>query len=281
MEHLEGLRALASGYDGFVVDLWGVVHNGVALLPGVRRCLEHLAAADKRVVFLSNAPRRAGLVHGQLRRMGIPDACHAGVVTSGEVTRTLLIERTDKFVAALGRRVFHFGPGKDNDILDDVDVERAPLATADFILNTGPDDDSPEGEAGWRLTLEAASRRHLPMICANPDIEVVRGTTRLICAGYVARVYEEEYGGPVRRIGKPDPVVYGPALSMLGMARERVLALGDSLATDLRGARAAGIDAAWVLGGIHADLAERPDEAARLARQAGLTPRASLPGLVW
>ena len=177
--------------------------------------------------------------------------------------------------------MFHFGPYKDDNILDGVDVDAVPLAEADFVLNTGPDDESPEGEAAWRGTLEAAAARHLPMICANPDIDVIRGTHRVICAGYVARVYEEEYGGSVRRIGKPDPVVYPPTLHMLGVEKSRVLALGDALATDLRGAHAAGIDAAWVLGGIHADLASQPAEAVHLAQRAGLAPRASLPGFIW
>lgn len=281
MEHLAGLRQLAPDYDGFVVDLWGVVHNGVALLPGAHDCLGQLRDAGKRVVFLSNAPRRAAIVHDILRRMGVPDAWHIGVVTSGEVTRTLLIERSDPFVRALGRRVFHFGAAKDAGVLDGTGLEIVPLERAAFILNTGPDDDGLVAEASWRPLLEAAAARQLPMVCANPDIDVVRGTQRVWCAGAVARVYEIEHGGAVRRIGKPDPVVYGPAFELLGCPPQRTLAIGDALATDMLGARGAGIDGAWVLGGIHADLAGHPDLADAETEREGLAPRASLPGLIW
>ena len=281
MEHLGGMRHLAADYDGFVVDLWGVVHNGVALLAGVDDCLARLRAAGKRVVFLSNAPRRAGIVGEALRRMGVADEWHRGVVTSGEVTRTLLMERTDPFVRTLGHRVFHLGPGKDAGLLADTVFETAPLDRADFILNTGPDDDGTEAEATWRPLLAEAAARRLPMVCANPDIDVVRGTERVLCAGHVAHVYEAEHGGKVRRIGKPDPVVYLPTFALLDVAPTRTLAVGDALATDMRGAASVGIDGAWVLGGIHAELAGRPDAAAAEAERAGLAPRATLPGFVW
>lgn len=281
MDHLDGLHDIAGDYDGFVVDLWGVVHNGVHLLPGVTACLRALRDGGKRVVFLSNAPRRAAIAADGLRRMGIEDALYDGVVTSGEVTRTLLLERTHPFVAPLGDRVFHLGPPKDANVLEGAGLVTVPLGDADFVLNTGPDDDNPGAVDTWRPLLDAARARDLPMICANPDLEVVRGTTRVICAGLLARIYRDELGGRVLMVGKPEPVVYPAAFSLLDVAPARTLALGDALATDIAGAAAVGIDAVWVLGGIHAELAADLPAAAALAARAGLAPRATVPGFVW
>jgi len=271
---MSGFGDLAAGYDGFIVDLWGVVHDGVQPLPGVLDCLARLRAAGKRVVFLSNAPRRPGGIARMLANMGVgPDLYH-GIMSSGEAVFLLLRDRTDE-AATLGRRLYHLGPPRDRDVFDSLDYEQAAEpAVADFILNTGPDDDlGPHEPELYRPVLEAG----LPMICANPDLEVMKGGQRIICAGYLAEMYAAE-GGRVIQRGKPDAAIYVPTLGLLGTSRERTLAIGDSLRTDITGAKAAGVDACWVLSGIHA---LHPEQAPLEAAAEGLSPKAILPGFSW
>ena len=281
--HESGMAALAARYDGFIVDLWGVVHDGVAAYPGAVDCLARLRAGGGRVVLLSNAPRRLAAVRETLRRLGIPDHAYDGLLTSGEATRQALLERADPWFAALGPRVWHLGPAKDAGLFEGLPHTRvASPAGADFVLNTGPDDEAGETDvAPYLPSLRDCAARRLPMVCANPDLEVVRGGRRLICAGLLARRYAE-LGGEVRAIGKPHPEIYGPVRRMLGAPDRRILAVGDSLATDIAGASAAGLDGCWVLGGIHGELLGGDTALAEAeARAAGLAPVATVPGFVW
>lgn len=283
MRHLAGFAPLAQSYDGFIVDLWGVVHDGIAPYGGAVDCLLRLRAAGKRVVLLSNAPRRIRLVQAGLRAMGLPDDGYDAIMTSGEATRTALLERTDPWFAALGRHVLHVGPQQDRDLFEGLDLDIvADPDDADFLLNTGPDDDSGNsGPEPYLPALRRCAERGLPMLCANPDLEIVRGGRRIICAGLLSRFYEQ-YGGQVRSIGKPYPEVYDIVCPMLGVARPRILAVGDALATDIAGARAAGLDACWVLGGIHAEMIGNDQALAEAqAAGAGLAPIATVPLFAW
>ena len=149
---------------------------------------------------------------------------------------------------------------------------------AEFLLNTGPDDlAEPDDPAAYDPLLRQCLTAKLPMICANPDLEVIRGGRRIICAGALALRYED-WGGKVILRGKPDPAIYPPVLAMLGVTAARALAVGDSLRTDLAGARAAGIDGAFVLSGIH-QFTE--PQARAEAAAIGLHPVAILPGFMW
>ncbi|GAB6966650.1 TIGR01459 family HAD-type hydrolase [Komagataeibacter kakiaceti JCM 25156] len=291
MKWHDGLSDLADGYDGFILDLWGVVHNGVAPYPGVLDCLKRLRGRGQRIVLLSNAPRRTATVEPGLHRMGVGADLYDAIMTSGECTHRMLAARTDPWFAGLGRRMVHLGPDKDVDVYTglDLDVVTDP-AGADFVLNTGPDADLGEEDMTPYLPLlEKCVAHGLPMICANPDQQVIRGTRRLICAGAMASWYEE-HDGAVRWIGKPYPEVYELALSLLDVPRGRVLALGDALATDMRGAATAGIDGCWILGGIHQEMlggcwqqGRNPDYdlAVAEASSAGLAPVACMPSLRW
>jgi HAD superfamily hydrolase (TIGR01459 family) len=282
MQHFENFGPLAARYDGFILDLWGVVHDGVAPYPGAIECLRRLRAEAKPVVLLSNAPRRAHVAAAGMRGMGIGEDFYTGLVTSGEVTHLLLRDRTDPAFAALGRRLYHLGPERDRNVYAGLDVEVvARPDLADFFLNTGPDDTrSPTSVEPWEPELRASLAAGLPMVCANPDLEVIRGGARVICAGALAQWYEAQ-GGRVLWVGKPDPSVYGPVFELLGVDRSRVLAVGDALRTDIAGARAAGVNSCWVLGGIHAEEFFTPELAEAAARAAGLAPVAMLGGLRW
>ena len=283
MEQLTGFAKLAARYDGFILDLWGVIHDGVEAYPGAVDALKRLRAAGKPAVLLSNAPRRAHVAQFGMRAMGIADAFYTGIVTSGEVAHCMLRDRTDRFCAALGTRVYHLGPERDRNVIADLPMQRVDRpAEASFVLNTGPDDErSPTDPAAYDEELRACLAAGLPMLCANPDLDVIRGGQRVICAGLLTQRYEA-MGGAARWVGKPDPAVYGPVLEMLGVERARLLAVGDSLRTDIAGAAAVGIESCWVLGGIHAaELQGDPAAPGRAAQQAGLAPVASLPAFVW
>ncbi len=272
--HLSRFSEIAPRYRGFIVDLWGVIHDGVTPFAEAVACLRQIRATGSKVVLLSNAPRRAAAAEAGLLRMGISRDLFDGIVTSGEATWLALADYA-------GARVLHLGPQRDRSVVQDRDlvlVDAAPQA--DLLLNTGPDDQrGPTSIEPYLPCLEAALAAGLPMLCANPDLEIVSGGRRLICAGALAEWYGQK-GGRVRSIGKPHPEVYELVWPMLeGIDRRDVLAVGDALRTDIAGARATGIDSCWVLGGIHA--LEAPAEADAEADAAGLRPVATLPALCW
>jgi HAD superfamily hydrolase (TIGR01459 family) len=289
IRHLPSFAPLAAEYDGFIVDLWGVIHDGVTPYPGAIDCLARLRAMDRPVVLLSNAPRRAHVAQEAMRGMGIEDTLYSGIMTSGEATWRMLRNRSDPFFAGLGHRVYHLGPERDLNVLSGVgDEVVARPEDANYVLNTGPDDLAGSADpAAYDAVLAECAAAELPMICANPDLEVIRDGRRIICAGTITQRYEEllaARGQPVRTrwIGKPDAAIYAPVLQMLGVARDRVLAVGDALRTDIAGAAAAGVAACWVLGGIHgAELAEDPAAVETALLGAGLQPEAAIPAFVW
>ena len=279
----QGMSALAERYEGFILDLWGVIHDGVNPYPGAADCLARLRHAGKRCVLLSNAPRRNFAAEAMLQRMGLGPDLYSGVLTSGEAVHLELGRRTNPWFAALGRRVWHLGPERDRNVMEGLDLQQvATPGEAEFVLNTGPDDHrGPTDVAAFEGVLQDCARYGLPMICANPDLEVIRGGVRVICAGALAERYQQ-LGGAVRTLGKPDPAIYGPVMDMLGTAKHRTLAVGDSLRTDIAGAAAAGIDSCWVLGGIHGEaLGGNHEAAVAEAEAAGLSPVAIVPRFIW
>ena len=283
MEHLTGFASLSARYDAFIIDLWGVIHDGVTPYEGAIDALARLRAAGKPAILLSNAPRRSGVAQDGLRAMGVADRLYAGIVTSGEAAHLALRDRTAPWFARLGWRVYHLGPERDRNVIASLDYRLVTEpAMADWVLNTGPDDaQSHLGGAEFDGVLRACASAALPMLCANPDLEVIRGGMRVICAGALARRYAA-LGGDVCTLGKPDPAIYDPVVQMLGTPRQRILAIGDALRTDVAGAAAAGIAACWVLGGIHAEaLGADPRLAEAAAQTAGLDPVATLPAFVW
>jgi HAD superfamily hydrolase (TIGR01459 family) len=288
MEHVSGFAPLADRYDGFVLDLWGVIHDGVNAFPHAIDTLDRLRAAGKRTLLLSNVPRPNDAVQTMMRRMGIDDALYTGILTSGEAVRRALQDPPDLWWTELGIRVFHLGPDRDKPVLQGLPL--TVVATpdeADFVLNTGPDDHrNPSDMAEFEPTLVECARHRLKMICANPDLEVIRGGVRVLCAGALAVRYTE-LGGDVRSLGKPDPAIYQPVLQQLGLPPERVLAVGDSLRTDIAGAVGVDLAACWVLDGIHGAALKAPDgtfdtvRAEAAARQAGVASIITVPRFAW
>ena len=283
MRHLPGFAPLAAEFDGFILDLWGVVHDGIRPYPGAPDCLERLRGLGKRVVMLSNAPRRASAVQTSMRQMGIADDLYTDIMTSGEAVFRALRDRPDAWWRSLGRRVFHLGPERDLNLLHNLDLAQvAHPAEAEFVLNTGPDDTrDPTDVAEFETVLRDCATAALPMICANPDLEVIRGGVRVLCAGALAQRYLA-LGGDVRSLGKPDPAIYGAVLARLDVPTDRILAVGDSLRTDIAGAATIGVASCWVLGGLHFDeLAGDPGSTDAALCAANLAPLACLSQFIW
>jgi HAD superfamily hydrolase (TIGR01459 family) len=287
LREINGMREIAADYDGFVLDLWGVIHDGVQPYPGVLDCLVQLLEAGKRVALLSNAPRRAYDVVNRITAIGVPQGLYHAVMSSGEEAWQYLKRRDDPFYAALGRNCLHICSDRDLEIRVGLDLTYVDGAeTADFILNTGP--------AGWDDTIEdyapllAASReRGLRMCCANPDLMVNHGAKLALCAGALA-VHYEKIGGEVRWHGKPYPSVYKSCLDLLGIADQtRILAVGDSLRTDIAGANGAGLDSLLVAGqGIHVEEfaptgALDLDHIEAAAAVAGVRPTMTAARFIW
>ena len=285
---LSGVREIAGRYDGFILDLWGLIHDGHTAYPGAADTLMRLQAMGKRVVMLSNSPRRATSLVAMMQGMGIGPDHYTAVMSSGEAVHTELLTRSNPWFAQLGRRCLVIGVDRDRLLLDGLEVDRADSPDqADFILNSGPD--GPEATLEqFRPLLDRCLALKLPMICANPDLVVMVDGQQVLCAGALAAYYERG-GGDVRYRGKPDPAIYATCLSLLKVDKSKVLGVGDAFHTDMAGARNAGIDGLFCSGGIHAgDLATRygePPDPVRLKSLAqsypGILPVAAIGGFAW
>ena len=273
-------ETLAPHYDVVLSDVWGVVHNGVAATPEACEALANYRANGGRVVLITNAPRPRQSVIAQLDSLRVPRDAYDAIVSSGDVTRAELAGRS-------GQSVFHIGPARDLPVFDGFDVRFAPLALADYVVCTGLFDDSTETPEDYRGRLATMLARRLFMVCGNPDVVVERGHELVYCAGAIADLYRS-MGGDVLYAGKPYRPIYDQALALAGgqTTLSRVLAIGDSLRTDLAGANAIGIDFLFVTSGIHAaDFGDRDDPDAGALRAAfeavERPPRAVMRRLAW
>lgn len=285
---IRGLSEIVDRYDAFLVDLWGCLHDGVRPYPGAVDVLTRLRASGRKVCLLSNGPRRVASIVRRLERMGVPLDIWDEALSSGEATWAALAERSDPWHAALGRRCYHLGPERDNDVREGNGLEIvAEVAEAEFILATGISHED-QTVADFADVLEAGIARRLPMVCANPDLVVHIGEKLTVCAGLIAQRYEE-MGGDVRYHGKPHPGVYARCATLLGRPDpRRVLGIGDSLRTDVAGATGVGHDSLLLTAGIHreefavADGSVDVEKVARAAARDGLpAPTWAMPQLVW
>lgn len=285
---IDGLAEVADNYDLFIFDLWGVVHNGVETYPGAADCLSRLRRRGDKVVLLSNAPRPSASVALHLAELGVNRDLYDWLLTSGEATASSIAATAQGSGPNAGPAYYHLGPARSQATLDACGGREVPMDAAEIIICTGLFDDEADQAEDYREILEPAVERGLQMICANPDIVVMRGEKMIPCAGAVAAYYED-LGGTVRRFGKPFPAIFDRLFAEFpDIQRVRALMVGDALATDILGARQAGIDAIWIAGGIHADaMGLGPDgqldrdSADSLAAQAGERPMAIMPWLQW
>jgi len=276
--------SLAPDYDVVLSDIWGVIHNGMAAHPHACDALMRMRARRGVVILVTNAPRPSDVVARQLERLHVPRETYDAIVSSGDVTRSVIEERR-------GQTLYHLGPERDRSIFSGLNVQFAPPETADYVVCSGLEDDEVETPDDYRVRLESMLARRLFMVCGNPDVVVERGSTLVYCAGAIADLYAN-MGGEVLYAGKPYRPIYDMALakaeSAAGrkVALSRVLAVGDSVRTDLKGARTAGVDFLFVTSGIHAEelgSRELPDSAALSATftAAGGMPKAVMRELKW
>jgi HAD superfamily hydrolase (TIGR01459 family) len=281
LRFVERLRDLTGDVDVVLSDIWGVVHNGIEAFPEACEALQRFRRQGGTVILITNAPRPADSVQRQLRKLDIADDTYDAIVSSGDLTR--------HFVAGHpGRKVFWLGPERDNSIYRGLDPVLAPLEEADYIVCTGLLDDETESAEDYRAMMLQARARGLPLICANPDIVVERGDRLIYCAGAVAELYRE-LGGEVIFYGKPHRPIYERAMELAAerhghaIPPARVLAIGDSVRTDLAGAHGFGIDCLFVTRGIHAEDFEGIDQLdpASIKELFGHPPRALMRELRW
>jgi HAD superfamily hydrolase (TIGR01459 family) len=277
--------ALAANYDVVLSDVWGVTHNGISAFPEACAALTRYRENGGTVILITNAPRRGEAVAKQLDELfHVPRSAYDGIASSGDVTCGVMAQRPDQ-------SVFHLGPQRDISIFEGLNVRFAGVEEADYVVCTGLFNDDVETAESYRDMLGVMRRRKLFMLCANPDVVVDRGDRLVYCAGAIADLYGS-LGGEVLYAGKPYRPIYEMALAKAEKVRSakaplsRVLAIGDSVRTDLKGAARFGIDCLFVTAGIHAEeLGDRdaPD-VARLAgmfAEAGTEARAVTRTLVW
>jgi HAD superfamily hydrolase (TIGR01450 family) len=258
LRFVEGLRDIADGVEVVLSDIWGVVHNGLEAFPEACEALRTCRSRGATVILITNAPRPADSVQRQLRKLAVPDDTYDAIVSSGDLTRTYVADHP-------GRKVFWLGPERDGGIYRGLDPILGPLEEADYIVCTGLFDDETETAEDYREMLLKARERKLPLICANPDIVVERGDRLIYCAGAIAELYRE-LGGDVIFYGKPHRPIYERAIALAAGRRgheiklKSVLAIGDSVRTDLAGAHGFGIDCLFVARGIHSDEFEGVDQ---------------------
>jgi HAD superfamily hydrolase (TIGR01459 family) len=275
---------LAPDYDVVLSDVWGVVHNGVTAFASACDALVRFRAGGGTVILITNAPRQSEMVVGLLDALAVPRAAYDGVVSSGDVTRAVIEQRRDQ-------SVFHIGPHRDHSVFTDLGTSFAPVESADYAVCSGLYDDEVETPEDYRDLARHMRARDLFMVCANPDLVVERGHHRVYCAGAVAELYQS-MGGEVLWAGKPHPPIYQAALARAANVRggstplSRVLAIGDSVRTDLTGATTMGLDCLFVAAGIHAEEVggrDNPDAAALagIFTAAGVSPRAVTRRLAW
>jgi len=238
LKELNHLSDIYNNYDTFVIDLWGVVHNGMVLNPKAIEAIEQLENNSKKIVFLSNAPRPSSNVINFLLKMDMNRKYLLNVMTSGEAAMHAI--NKNKF----GKSFFHLGPPRDTSVFEKVKDNRVDLESCDFILCTGLFDDHEDDLEYYRNYLKNHISKKL--VCTNPDLTVHRGTVEELCAGSVAKVFEE-IGGEVVYFGKPHKEIY----KMCVGPNEKVLAIGDNLRTDIKGANNFKIDCIFITEGVH------------------------------
>lgn len=274
------MKSLSADYPVWLCDIWGVVHNGISCYAAAADALSRHRKEGGIVVLVTNAPRTAKDVVLQLDGIGVPKQSYDQVVTSGDVTQTLLADY------AKGK-VYHVGPARDLSIFEGVAVERVALKEAHAVLCTGLAHDDVETPDDYAGILARIRELNLPMICANPDKMVRKGNHLLYCAGALAEKYAE-LGGRVLMAGKPYEPIYDLALLKAGLIaghridRSKVLAIGDGPETDIKGAADFGIPAVLIADGV-TDASDGLD--VTLARVEAAVPHAKivkiLHHLVW
>lgn len=288
---VRGLGEMAEHYDVILCDVWGVVHNGLAHYRNATDALGRFRDKGGTVILITNAPRPRHRVMAFLDGLGVPHAAYDGMVTSGDVTVSLILERGDLPLA-------HIGPAQDVSLFAEAErlagkpLRFTPLEEAAYVVCIGLNDAENETPADYDSRLRLMRARDIEFICANPDIVVEVGERLVYCAGALAETYTE-MGGRVTQAGKPYAPIYERALALAASLRggtlegSHILAIGDSAQTDIKGAQDQGLATLFVTSGIHRAELHRDSAAldAAAVRQfvegTGVAPMAAIAELVW
>lgn len=278
---LQSISGVAAGAQAWVSDIWGVLHNGVEAFPAAGEACVRFRANGGTVVLVTNAPRPESDVADMLRRLGVPRAAYDAIITSGDVTRSL-IEPWQ------GKGIFHLGPDRQLPIFEGLDVRLVAANEADVVVCTGLVEDEHETPDDYRDLLSSLAGRGVELICANPDLVVERGPRLVYCAGALAEVYGT-FGGVVRYAGKPHLPIYDRAFAAIAaakgrpVAKDNILAIGDGILTDIAGAAAAGLRSVFIASALHVAAGHALDEAtlSGLFKNHTAPPIAAMPALVW
>ncbi len=274
--NLSGLGQIADNYQAALVDIWGVVHNGRLAFANAVMALERFREQSGPVVLISNSPRPSGAIPAQFAQLGVPDTIYDAIVTSGDATIFELAKRAPG-------PAYKLGPKKDDRIYENLDMVFADIEQAKFISCTGLFDDGSETPNDYKDLLGRALERDLEMVCANPDIKVKVGNKMIYCGGALAQVYEK-MGGNVIYAGKPHQAIYDLAdkylMELLGYQpeKDKILAIGDNILTDLLGAQNQGMDALFIADGLDAGNAQAVSE---LLQKHGIYSKYMLSSLRW
>ena len=236
----DGLRSIIESYDLFFIDLWGVVHNGIELYKEAVDVLTKISEAKKEYILLTNAPRPKKNVEDFLEKMGLEKNKREKVFTSGEAALSFLNKKH------LNQNFYHIGPPRDFDLFIDFKKNKTEsINKSDYLLCTGLYDNHDEDLNYYKEFL--VNHISKKMICTNPDLVVDRGTKREYCAGSIALVFEK-LGGKVAYFGKPHPEVYTQSTNT---TEKKIIAIGDNLRTDIKGANNMNYDSLFITDGIH------------------------------
>jgi len=238
MKIIEGLNQVQSKYDTFLIDLWGVIHNGIKPYPEAIKVLENLNKLNKRFVLISNAPRPSKNVKDFLLKLKMKENLLQNIFTSGEAALKSLQDNI------YGKFFFHLGPERDNSLFIEFEKNKKNLDSANFILCTGLLEENSNSLDYYKKLLK--NYTHLKMVCTNPDLIVHRGEKQEYCAGMLAKIFQE-LGGQVIYFGKPYPNIYNFCVKK----NETVLAIGDNIRTDIKGANNMNFDSLLIINGIH------------------------------
>jgi HAD superfamily hydrolase (TIGR01459 family) len=276
---LSSVAQLADTSDAWIVDIWGVMHNGARAHPAAVEACIAFRRRGGSVVLLSNAPRPFAAVVPHMTTLGVPPAAYDAGVTSGDATR-------DMISAWQGRPLLHIGPERDLGLIAGLDIGLSPPETAEVVLCSGLYDDARETPADYAGLWPGLVARGVPMVCANPDIMVERGHDLIYCAGALAADYEAG-GGKVTYAGKPHLPIYARTEAEIARlrgrpaARERVLCIGDGIDTDLKGAHAAGLRSVFIASPIFVPNGLDAAVLGELFADRPFAPVAAMPALAW
>ena len=254
IKKLDHLSEIYDKYDAFLIDLWGVMHNGIRLNKSAINVVKKLEEEGKKIIFLSNAPRPAKQVIQFLKKMNMEEKFLKNVLTSGEAALNSLREK--KF----GDKFYHLGPTRDNALFSDIKKDKTSIEECDFILCTGLFDQE-EGNLNYydKLLKDHTQKK---LICTNPDLTVHKGGIEEYCAGKIAEIFEE-LGGQVIYFGKPHEEIY---LSCLDL-NQKTLVIGDNLKTDIKGANNMKLDSIFITNGIHRNKIKNEKDLKKLLEQ--------------